>query len=456
MPALNLFQNQVVWQEGEGSVNLQVRGTAFNPIAEGTARFENATFTAQALPEPLTNVSGRIQFNRSRIQVEAFRGDIGNGFVTAIGVLPIFDPNDAPNSDSVLPLTVVLNDLTLNYKGLYNGNVSGRVNVTGAALAPLIGGDVLLSQGRVSLPDTAAAPAATETPTAEANAPILTAPALNNLQITLGDALLITRQPVLNFLARGDLTVNGSLENFRNLEAAGTIELRGGQVNLFTTQFNLDRRFPQTATFTPNQGLDPELNITLVTSVPEVTNTPTQITSFSPFASSEISAIPASEFGSLQTVRVQARVTGRASQIGRNLELSSSPGRSQNEIIALIGGGFVDTLGRGDTTLALANLAGSALLTRVQNFIGNTLGLSEFRLFPTSITNDEGQANFGLAAELGVDITPNLSASVLQFLTTPEPTQVGLRYRLNDEFLLRSSTSLDGESRVVLEFNRRF
>ncbi|MBD2090888.1 translocation/assembly module TamB domain-containing protein [Microcoleus sp. FACHB-1515] len=452
---LNLFQNQVAWEGGEGSVNLQVRGTALNPIAEGTARFENATFTAQALPEPLTNASGRIQFNRSRIQVEAFRGDIGSGFVTAIGVLPIFDPNDAPTSDTVSPLIVKLNDLTLNYKGLYNGNVSGEVNIAGAALAPLIGGNITLSQGRVSLPDTAA-PATTETPTAEANAPLFTAPALNNLQITLGDALLITRQPVLNFLARGDLLVNGSLDNFRDLEANGTIELRGGQVNLFTTQFNLDRRFPQTATFTPNQGLDPELNITLVTSVPEVTSTPTQITSFTPFASSEVSAIPASEFGSLQTVRVQARVTGRASQLGRNLELSSSPGRSQNEILALIGGSFVDTLGRGDTTLALANLAGSALLTRVQNFIGNTLGLSEFRLFPTSITNDEGQANFGLAAEIGVDITPNLSASVLQFLTTPEPTQVGLRYRLSDEFLLRSSTNFSGESRVVLEFNRRF
>ncbi|NEQ26273.1 MAG: translocation/assembly module TamB, partial [Microcoleus sp. SIO2G3] len=256
--------------------------------------------------------------------------------------------------------------------------------------------------------------------------------------------------------ARGDLTINGSLDSFQDLEAEGQIRLLGGQVNLFTTQFNLDRRFEQTATFERNQGLDPELNITLVTSVPEVTSLPTTITSVTPYASSEINAIPATEFGSLQTVRVQARVTGRASQLGRNLELTSSPGRSQNEIIALIGGGFVDTLGRGDATLAIANLAGSALLTRVQNFIGNTLGLSEFRLFPATITNNEGQANFGLAAELGVDITPSVSASILQFLTVPEPTQVGLRYRLNDQFQLRGSTNFSDESRVVLEYNQRF
>jgi translocation and assembly module TamB len=124
--------------------------------------------------------------------------------------------------------------------------------------------------------------------------------------------------------------------------------------------------------------------------------------------------------------------------------------------LALIGGGFVDTLGRGDATLAIANLAGSALLTRVQNFVGNTLGLSDFRLFPTTITNDEGIANFGLAAELGFNITPDLSTSILQILTTPEPTQVGLRYRLSDQFQLRGSTNFSGESRAVLEFEQRF
>jgi translocation and assembly module TamB len=89
-----------------------------------------------------------------------------------------------------------------------------------------------------------------------------------------------------------------------------------------------------------------------------------------------------SSLGSVRTVDIQARVDGPASQIATNLELTSSPGRSQSEIVALLGGSFVDTLGRGDTTLGLANLAGSALLGNVQNIIGDALGLSEFRLFP--------------------------------------------------------------------------
>jgi translocation and assembly module TamB len=53
---------------------------------------------------------------------------------------------------------------------------------------------------------------------------------------------------------------------------------------------------------------------------------------------------------------------GVASQLSDSLELTSTPARSKTEIVALLGGSFVDTLGRGDSTLGLVNLAGSALL----------------------------------------------------------------------------------------------
>jgi translocation and assembly module TamB len=454
---LNLFQNQVTWVNGQGEVKLQVRGTVLEPLAIGTVQLANATLLAQALPEPLTNVSSSILFNRTQIGVENFQGQFDQGQVSAQGVLPTFTPTDVlrdpVTSQPVSPLSVNLNGLALNFKGLYNGGVDGRIVVTGAAIAPLIGGNIVLSDGRVSLPDTSAAvattPVATNSASDEENS-FFRPPEFKNLLITLGDRLLITREPILNFVANGDLLLNGTLAA---LEPSGTIRLRSGQVNLVTTQFNLDRGYEQTAVFRPNQGLDPFLNVQLIASVSEVTRTSIQTTS--PYSASEI-AVPAAEYGSLQTIRIRAKVYGAASQIFQNLELTSSPSRSQNEIIALIGGGVFDTLQRGDATLAIANIAGSALLANVQNFIGNTLGLSEFRLFPTNITDSRGTANFGLAAELGVDITRNLSVSVLQILTSQEPTQFGLRYRFNDQLLLRSSTNLSGETRAVLEFEQRF
>ncbi len=150
-------------------------------------------------------------------------------------------------------------------------------------------------------------------------------------------------------------------------------------------------------------------------------------------------------------------MTGPASQLFDNLELTSSPSRGKNEIIALIGGGFVNTLGRGDSTLGIANLAGSALLTNVQGFIGNALGFGEFRLFPTLLNNERrSSSTLGLAAELGVDITGSLSASVLRVLTSDQPTQIGVRYRINNRLLLRGSTDFSGDNRAVVEYETRF
>jgi len=56
--------------------------------------------------------------------------------------------------------------------------------------------------------------------------------------------------------------------------------------------------------------------------------------------SSEINQPLSTELGGLQTVRVQATVTGPCSQLFDNLQLTSNPSRSESEIIALLGGGF--------------------------------------------------------------------------------------------------------------------
>ncbi|MCZ0900145.1 translocation/assembly module TamB domain-containing protein, partial [Microcoleus sp. HI-ES] len=235
---------------------------------------------------------------------------------------------------------------------------------------------------------------------------------LNDLRLNLGRGIRVTSAPILSFQATGGLTVNGTLDDLR---PEGTIRLTSGSVNLFTTQFRLDRGYPQTATFVPTQGLDPTLDVRLATSVQEVTRFRIPGTS----VASEIADEPTS-FGNVRSVRVQALVQGRASQLGENLELRSSPSRSEIEIVALLGGSFVQTLGQGDSTLAIANLAGAGLLNNLQSAVTNATGLSEFRLFPTRIRGNEAQSassssgagSLGLGLEVGFDITRNISASI--------------------------------------------
>ncbi|MBD2743496.1 translocation/assembly module TamB [Coleofasciculus sp. FACHB-1120] len=463
---LNLLsRSAVTWVDGTGQVQLNVRGTV-NPstgglnqlVANGIATVDDATIEAQALPEPLTDVNGRVLFNFDRIQVENFRGNFSGGEVVVSGAIPISGTGQGTGEK----LTVSLDELALNLKGLYSGGVNGNVEISGSAFNPQIGGEVRLADGRVLIGETAgegtsgtgSPSGGTGTPSSPTSNEQPFTPAFNNLQLTLGKSVEISRPPLLSFQATGGFTLNGTLDE---PQPKGTIRLTRGQVNLFTTQFRLARGYEHTAEFTPSDGLDPVLDIRLVASVSEVTRSRIADTSATGIVSSEISDVPATNLGALQTVRIQARATGSASQLADNLELTSNPPRSESEIVALLGGGFVETLGRGDTTLGLANLAGSALLTPFQNVVGDALGLSEFRLFPTVVRDEKSRTStLGLAAELGVAVTPKLSASVSKILTADEPPEFGVTYRVNNEILLRGGTDLSGETRGVIEYEKRF
>ena len=454
---LNLFTNQVAFEKGEGEVKLTVNGTRQEPIVTGIATLNNAIFSAQALPGKLTDVTGKAQFDFDRIVVESLEGKFSRGKIQAIGEIPIFSNQEAEIKN---PLTVFLDQLALNLKGIYQGGASGNLQITGAALNPIIGGNVKLENGQVLLSETNST-----TPSNRGTAPLVkqlkqSNPSIdnavtrfNNLKLELGQNVQVSRPPILNFLATGSLNVKGSLNN---LLPTGTIKLEQGGVNLFTTQFKLAGNYEHTATF--NQGLDPDLDVKLYARV--------------------LSAIRSIDLGrrksgtepdrlqglaALETVRVEASVKGPASKLNENLELTSSPTRSQPEIVALLGGGFVDTQGRGDSTLGLINIAGSAVLSNFQGTfsqIANTLGLSDFRVFPTIISEDpeagRGSSSLELAAEAGIDISPKLSVSAIKILTADDAAQWGLNYRINNEFRFRTSTNLFDDSRAVLEFERRF
>ncbi|MEH2372881.1 translocation/assembly module TamB domain-containing protein [Nostoc sp.] len=463
---LNALTNQVVFEKGEGEVDLKVSGTLKKPEVNGIATINNATFSAQALPGKLRRVTGRVLFNFDSILVENLQGRFSRGNVEVAGEIPIF------NNENVVinnPLTVNLNQLTLNLKGLYQGGASGNLQITGSALNPIIGGKVNLFDGQVLLAEsTSTASSANSslgvspTKANKQNKPGIgngmgnaLAQALpsgiakfNNLDLELGKNVQITRPPILSFRATGNLIVNGSINQ---PIPDGTIRLEKGGVNLFTTQFNLASGYKHTATFSPSQPRDPNLDIQLFAKVLDVTQ------------NNDFSRVNSTGLSALESVRVEATIKGLASKLNENLELTSSPSRSQTEIVALLGGGFIDTQGRGDSTLGLINIAGSAVFNNFQsafNQIGSTFGLSELRIFPTVISDNpeagRSSSSLELAAEAGVDISSKISFSSIKILTTNDPFQWGVNYRINDEFRVRASTNLSDDSRAVVEYQTRF
>lgn len=476
-----LTRGNLAWLGGEGEMDLSIDGeidpTTGRPVdlvANGQVAIANAEIQAEVLPDaPLTNIHGQINFDLDTVTVQELMGDFSGGQVAITGQLPLVKRSTANQT-----LAVRLEDLNFELPELYRGGVAGNLIIAGTSLEPTIGGNLTLQDGRIFLTgnqenddNTANGSSQSPEPNVQnkarnkqvdgspqrvSNLDLRAITEFKDLKITLGDRLQITRQPLLNFLASGNLILNGTLDNPR---PAGVISLDRGQVNLFATQLRLGGN-RNTATFTPNFGLDPALDLTLETSLLE--NSRSFLATTDPL-SAEIrdnSALGPNQIGTIETIRIQAKVQGRASELDDNIELTSSPTRSETELIALLGGSFLEnfTGGSANETLALANLAGSALLSNIQDTLGNALGLSELRLFPTVLTEDEDESTstLGLGAELSANISPDLSVSILQILNSSQPTQFGLRYRVNDEMFVRGSTDLNNDNRFSIEYDLRF
>jgi translocation and assembly module TamB len=506
---LNLFtNNQVAWIDGQGKVDLNVQGTLKEPIINGNATLNNATFRAQALSDPLTNVTGTAQFNGNTVSVENIQGNYNQGQVTASGILPIFDPQQAAAN----PLTVSITD-KLNFKlaGLYEGGVGGNIVIRGTALKPVIGGDIKLSNGQVIIGNSATNKKSAATakvnpnvinreevnanvkPTPEENTNTVTSPENSanvvslpekntnavttaslpiefaDLKLSLDKDVRVTSesllsfvpggaafsQPILSFDAKGDLTINGTLAKPL---PQGVIRLTGGRLSIFSTEFTLARGYEQTARFIPSLGLDPTLDVRLIAIVPETSARNSQ-TLESPL-SSEVSDVSVNNFGTLRSVTVQARVNGPASELSNNLELTSEPSRSKGEIVALLGGSILNSFGQTDATQGLTNFASSTILGSLQGSItaiGQTVGFSEFRIFPTPSINETSRTSIlNLSAEGVFDINRNLSASLSRALSSNDSFRYNVLYRVNDEILMRGSTDLGDENQLQVEYETRF
>ena len=439
-------KGELRWLNGKGLVQLDVFGR-IDPQTqilrgiqgEGNISLENATIAAQILPyAPLTQVNGNLHLDLNQLDV-SWTGQLDGGNLAIAGSLPLLKPIPQTN-----PLTITFENSAFKLKELYQGGIKGNIQITGSVVEPDIGGNLDLFKGKILLGEALL----TNENTGELNHTA----EFKGLNLNLGEDIRIQRSPVLDFLATGTVTLNG---NTGQLLPEGTISLKSGQINLFASQLRLAGGNENVAQFTPHRGLDPYLNLRLVSAATETRRNSLNINPLS----SEIDEPFSANSESLQMIRIQALVQGYASQLSKSIQLSSSPRRSQREIIALLGGGFVNTLGQEDSAIGLANLAGSAVLGGVQGQIGEALGLSQFRIFPTPLINDKERTTsnqLGVAAEAGVDLSNNLSVSIQKIVNTDRPPQWGLRYRLNENTTIRGSSNFADDSRGIVEYEQRF
>ncbi|WP_413160973.1 translocation/assembly module TamB domain-containing protein [Capilliphycus salinus ALCB114379] len=472
---IDLLNPEIDWVEGTGLLELSVRGileqapsgeiSRISIAPQGLLKLQDGVISLDSLEQSIVGLSGSATFVSDRVTVSGIEGELvgeaGTGNILVQGVLPIVFPFEEEDPDVTRPLRIALENLQVDVEELYTGDAAGMIAINGTVLRPEIGGQIILSNGTVILPVAAAA-----TPEGGGGGLPDTGPVrigLDNFRLTLGEDIQIETPPVSQFLsvpivdfsAEGTIAVNGTLESLEDIRPSGVIELTGGALNLYATRFTLDRGYPQQAIFVPSEGLNPILDLRLVTRVTETTRFQAPTSAFP----SEISESPtAANLGTVRTIRVTALVQGPASQINDIIELKSSPPRSQTQLIALLGGSTFEGI-TGDTTLVLANIASAGIFSQIQQNVLDATGLTEFRLYPARISKSEGStasSALGLGIEIGLDVTDNVSVSLSQVLAEEQPTQFGVNYRVNDNLLIRGAAGLGGESEIRFEYEVQF
>ncbi|MCS7292972.1 MAG: translocation/assembly module TamB domain-containing protein [Gloeomargarita sp. SKYBB_i_bin120] len=458
---VNSLTPWVQWLGGAGEVQMDVTGTWREPRVRGRAQFQGARVAVNGLAEPVQALTGEIRFLGDRLAVQDLQAQVNGGTLTLNGVLPISQPLSADDPDHRRPLTLALLPARIQQKDVYEGQASATLTLTGTAQKPVVGGVIDLSQGRLFISD-AVLGGATK---GQSRMPSHIPAEFRNLQIRLGQNLQVVRQPNLDVVAQGTLTLNGPVTQ---PQPQGTLALPRGEVNLFLTRFRLDRTHHNRVVFDPRYGFDPELDLRLTSTVTQganqLDNLALQRRGRFP---NEVPIAVGERVQGLETVRVQASINGRVSRLPQGLELTSSPRRTQEQIIALLGG-FSGRSGNDAAPLFLTAVAGQTLLNQISRAHETDFGGISWRFFPTVLpvppdrSHNLQESALALGGEVRLDIH-RFSASFLQMFTSvgnavsdPNLFQATLAYRINDQLRIRGSLSSDRDHRLLIEYSKQF
>ena len=354
-----LSQNYLNWVDGTGDVELEAtarldlerEGIIYDLDAQGVVNLDNAEVTVETpfFSEPFIG-TGKITLDNQIVNVESLNATFAEKNLSVTGKLPIL----TAVADLDNPLTINLpEEGDIKIDRLYQGGVKGNVMITGASLEPVIGGEVTLEDGNVSIPkaeapteedavqvvQTQANDAVSGTKVKAANKTVNKAnskandkvdatveksssksfvTALNDFKVNLKDFKL-SQALLYSFRLDGDLTLNGTVDEPSNIIPDGTLLLTRASVDLFSNRFSLLRSRDNTIVFTPDAGVfNPQLNIVLRTEVEDIDQQDFNSIRNVGTNSNELDD-PISEISNSQTVRINLVIDGETTDILPNL-----------------------------------------------------------------------------------------------------------------------------------------
>ena len=494
------------WNKGSVDLQLLVRGSVADPIANGFLRFRDGEY--EFIGQKLRDVEATVLFDFEQLLVQDLRARVGRrGRISGEGRLGLTRPL---SSSPTLALT--LQEVPFAQQRIAAVG-DGRLTLAGSLIAPRLGGQVAISQGTINAQpgqlarvENGQQPSSAQTvkPTSlnellerrwDFRQPLVllgpdvestTSAALeqtipkvpwfrfDDLRLSFGPDLQVVLPNVASFSTGGSLRINGRLDP--SLRAQGVVKLLKGRLNLFTTSFSLDPDAPNVAVFTPSLGLVPFLDIAMRTRIADSLDViapsglgPSGVASAGNPSLTEVEAQGGfSSLNQLNLILVTVSVSGPADRIAENIRLSSSPPLPQERLVALIGGNSLAGLSGDSAGTALATVLGqtllSPLLSSFSDAFGQRVSLAFYPTYVNQSITTRRELRSGrvppqlvLAAEVGVDLTDRLNASVLAAPNRSDvPPQVTLNYKASETFNVEASVDSQGAWQTLLQVFFRF
>ena len=479
----------VQWQRGSTDLQLLVRGSLQEPLANGFLRFRDGVL--QVGGQTLRDLEAIVLFDFRELELQQLKARVGErGELSGGGQLGLFQPM----ATTARPLLLQVSRAPFRLPRM-QGQADGQVQVGGSLLRPELSGELQLSRGSINVqPGQLATEAEPERPVTlpelvearwdfrqplvlmgqqqestasrdlRAAVPRLGFLQFRDLRLRFGPDLRVSVPNVLNFNTKGLLTLSGPLDP--SIRISGVIRLLNGRLSLFTTAFSLDPDAPNVAVFTPSLGLIPYVDIALRTRVSDTLaiNQNTDRSSIYDWNA----VTPFSSVDQLRLVKVRLEAAGPADRLADNIRLTSSPPLPESRLVALIGGNTLVGLVGGNAATALATVLGQSLLSPLVGGLSDAFGQRlTFALYPTYFVPAETSAQENrsrrlpsqlvLGSEIGLDLTERFNFSVLAAPNRSDiPPQMTLRYQASDRIGVQGSVDAEGRWQTQLQMLLRF
>jgi len=494
------------WKRGSADLQLLVRGSLSDPIANGFLRLRDGE--CRFIGQTVKDVQATVLFDFEQMLVQELTARVGpRGQLRGEGKIGLVRPLTAEQS-----LGLTLKEVPFALPRI-TAVADGRLGLGGSLRSPELGGELTLSRGSINASPgqlTRSAPVSNQPaqpvslnellesgwdfrqplvllgPDVESQTgeslrqaiPRFPYLAFEGLRLSFGKDLLVVLPNVANFTTAGSLRISGRLDP--TLRATGVVRLLRGRLNLFTTTFSLDPDAPNVAIFTPSLGLVPYLDIALRTRISDSLNViaPSGVPAATGLAGGTGANTTSladlggqggfSSLSQLQLILVTVSVSGPADRIAENIRLRSSPPLPQERLVALIGGNSLAGLSGGGAGTALATVVGQSLLSPLLATLSDAFGQRvSLALYPTyvnpSISSERElfsrrvPPQLVLGAEVGYDLSDRFNVSVLAAPNRSDVApQFTFTYRASQNFNLQGSFDSQGAWQGQLQMFFRF